>query len=180
MSIDTNTIVSDITTAAESIREAIQAFQLKLREELTPKLSALVEKHSDVIESFRWRQYAPYFNDGDVCEFRVYSEPEILVSKRLRDLIGDAAEDLEEYVDTYVLRDFTGYQNYKGEWVPARYEIGSEEMTKLGEAVEEIEEVMSALSDESIEDAMKTVFGSDNIVTVTVDGVESEEYGDHD
>lgn len=33
-------------------------------------------KHPTV-ESFSWRQYTPYFNDGDECVFSVHSYPEI-------------------------------------------------------------------------------------------------------
>jgi hypothetical protein len=181
MSTDTTTLVSEINGAAAAISEAMKAFQEKLRAELSPKLSALVAKHSEVIEAFRWRQYAPYFNDGDACEFRVYDDPEFLLSPTLRQLLDEeTGEGADEFVDSYALNDFTGYESYGRGWVPPTVEAPTELVEKLRLAIDEIEEVVSALADSSIESAMEAVFGSDNIVTVTAEGVESEEYGDHD
>lgn len=37
----------------------------------------LFARHPEM-ESFAWSQYTPYWNDGDVCEFGVYTgDPEI-------------------------------------------------------------------------------------------------------
>ncbi|RLK24105.1 hypothetical protein DER29_2002 [Micromonospora sp. M71_S20] len=38
-------------------------------EELRPLLRALLD--DDVVTEFGWRQYSPYFNDGDTCDFSV-------------------------------------------------------------------------------------------------------------
>lgn len=32
----------------------------------------IFEKHGDIVDTFGWTQYTPYFNDGDPCEFTVH------------------------------------------------------------------------------------------------------------
>jgi hypothetical protein len=61
----------------EKIKSEMAAFDAK-RKELTSELQKafpelfkeFFEKHPWV-ESFKWRQYTPYFNDGDECTFGV-------------------------------------------------------------------------------------------------------------
>ncbi len=61
----------------QSFRDKID----KLRKEKREAANALFEeetkslfsKYLDLV-SFSWRQYTPYFNDGDTCYFHVYGE----------------------------------------------------------------------------------------------------------
>lgn len=52
---------------------------------------AIFEKHGDIVDSFGWTQYTPYFNDGEPCEFGV------------NDLFihAKADKDLDNYEENY-------------------------------------------------------------------------------
>jgi hypothetical protein len=58
----------------QSLRQAQQDLQLRLKEQgklaFQEHLKEFFEKNPEV-ESLRWTQYTPYFNDGDECHFRV-------------------------------------------------------------------------------------------------------------
>lgn len=56
--------------AAEAAKRESRAL---LRDALAAKAASLFEKHPKV-EGFSWRQYTPYFNDGDPCRFGVHAD----------------------------------------------------------------------------------------------------------
>lgn len=69
-------------------------------EELQAELRALLEFES--FTALRWRQYTPYFNDGDACVFQIYG-----VGLRVADLddgmeVGDYGDGFADIPSTYV------------------------------------------------------------------------------
>lgn len=64
-----------------SIQEQMQKLRLEKQRQAQAVFKAEAAKlfeANPMLQSFGWRQYTPYFNDGDTCVFGVYSdEPDI-------------------------------------------------------------------------------------------------------
>lgn len=145
------------------------------------------------VHSFGWKQYTPYFNDGDVCEFGV-SDPWIKT-------VDDAEEeDDDEYLEIgdlhrtlgnhdYVQRERTPEEiaeytkRYTTKW--NRYPFAAthtwdrvDREPKYPETMKRAEK-LKRIQRYEYEYAMKQAFGDHARVTVTKDGFQIDEY-DHD
>lgn len=79
--------------AMEIASKALQDAHSVAREAFTEGTREIFQRFPK-LQAFRWRQYTPYFNDGDACEFYVYaSEPDMKA-------IGD-----EDFTDGYEIGD---------------------------------------------------------------------------
>ena len=113
------------------------------------------------VTALRWRQYTPYFNDGEPCEFSV-NEAYV----RFTPLEEEDDEERGDYGDGFV-----------SEW-EMRYnrsdysEFSDEFLNELKEALKKWEELNS-------EEVCRRNFGDHSTVTATLKGFEVEEY-DHD
>jgi hypothetical protein len=141
--------IGDLDSAVAEMK----AMRIKVAETgkaaVSKAIKAFLAGHPEV-ESIRWRQYTPYFNDGDACEFSVRG---IYVK-----LVG-ADEDGGDYED--------GYED--------EYGLDKEKHAQLRSDMTQLD----ALFD-SAEDTMKVTFGDHVQVTVGRDGeAEVEEYS-HD
>ena len=147
---------------AEKIKKLNEELKGQFSEALKEGANELFSKYPD-LESFSWRQFTPYFNDGDPCEFDIYEEPHNLIYKG-KD-IGEYSEENEERV--YKWRDksltkfgatlFNSYQEYNS----MKQEI-----------------INFILLLEPMSNTVQSVLG-EGLVTISRDGVEVEEY-DHD
>jgi len=132
-----------------------EAYDTKLEEEgedaVKELFKELFDKHPQ-LQSVTWRQYTPYFNDGDPCYFRV--------GEFETDFDGEEAdEDEDEEVD-----ETTG-----------PLDIVTEEVIDydaINEAVGELEGLLP-------EDVLEYVFGDHVTITATREGFEVSEY-EHD
>lgn len=64
-------ILDEITKAFAEFEAKKTKLITQLKEEFPKLLAPLFEKHP-VVKFINWRQYTPFFNDGDVCEFGRY------------------------------------------------------------------------------------------------------------
>lgn len=155
-------------TTLEKIKAELEAFEAKkqvfvedLRKEFPTMFKELFDK-SEKIESFGWRQYTPFFNDGDTCEFGVHaSDPDI----NGEDIYNN---DWFDWRIRYYLRGDEKYANLLTE------------NPKLDvEAYKVVAEFISVI--ESIpEDFLKDLFGDHAQITIHKDGkIDVDEY-DHD
>lgn len=147
----------------DNIKKELKAFEEKRAEMVKtlqvefPKLLTPLFEKSKLIESVGWRQYTPYFNDGDECIFGV----------RQDDLQVNGEE--QDEMPWYDWRYFS--DRYKKE-LDGNTEINPEEM----QVVKEFSEVLQSIP----EDFYKDLFGDHVEVTVHRDGrIDVEEY-DHD
>jgi hypothetical protein len=139
----------------KTIKEKVAA----LAEELKAAIKPAIKEQTDAIfaadanvKSVNWTQYAPYFNDGDACEFSV-REPWVRF---------DDEDTPEEDVDE------------DAEWENT---AGSFDNEALNNALQALSELIQS---EEIEGAMKQAFGADSIITIDRAGnVTVDEY-DHD
>lgn len=103
--------------------------------------------------SVSWRQYTPYFNDGDSCTFRAYTDyPEMTVM-----VDGEEIEDEEFSPSDYAIK----YMDPK--------------LLPFYDKMKTVHEWLSAFD----EDYLLSAFGDHARVTLTRDGVDVDSY-DHD
>lgn len=145
-------------------------------EELAPLFQALVD--DPTIVEFGWRQYTPYFNDGDTCDFSVH-ELWVRTTAEYETTDEDGGEygiwDLGlEYHPS--LGDVYGH--YEGDW-PNRYFV-REGYEGPGEArYDRCLELDKALQSGAFDNVLLDHFGDHALITVRKDSIEVEEYS-HD
>lgn len=112
-----------------------------------------------LVKEIRWRQYTPYFNDGDLCVFTVHS-PVAIISEK----------DNEKYhlveKDDFTVVDSNGNITVEGYTYSGRSRL---------------EENLCGLSD-TLRDlgfVLEKVYGDDAEIIVTKDGITVEEF-EHD
>lgn len=59
----------DIAAIEEQIKELQKSMAVRGKEIFAAETAVIFEKYPD-LNQFGWRQYTPYFNDGDACTFR--------------------------------------------------------------------------------------------------------------
>lgn len=140
-------------------------------QEFIDALDALVNLPG--VESVRWEQYTPYFNDGDACVFNTHEF--VVKLDNFDDVEGDYGEG---YLAAYELRSYKeGYDWRSGdEGLEYKYGTGDEavDTTEIYQALQHVGEIVdhhySILSDK---------FGDP--AQVTYDGESfNVEYYDHD
>lgn len=125
-------------------------------EEFGPILSAALGDAR--IEAIRWRQYTPYFNDGDACEFGIH---DIEVKPVGSD--PDAGDYSDGFIDHWSL----GYYADKR---------GDDRMRELKEATADLNK---AVAGGEFYDVLLDAFGDHANVTVTTEGITVDFY-EHD
>lgn len=135
-------------------------------EEFQPILQAVLDDPS-VIE-FGWRQYTPYFNDGEPCTFSVYG----LWVRTTDDEDGDE-DDLEMWGHRS-LGKVSGHRDEStGDWVKDPYEGPDEARFLRCKALE------AAVEGGHFETVLLDAFGDHAAITVRRDGIQVDFY-DHD
>jgi hypothetical protein len=147
--------VKEFQETKTRLNEKIKAFQevmLKEGKDLFRQMSQTLFEENPNLGKFGWKQYTPYYNDGDECVFSAYSDYPIIK------LISDTHAD-DGYRD-----DFDEEQ-----W------FTEEETTPEAIAWKNVKKFLEQFSDEDF----KLLFGDHVEVVVTRDGVEVNEYS-HD
>ncbi|MBX9392229.1 hypothetical protein K4749_01110 [Streptomyces sp. TRM72054] len=152
-------VQGDITPGATRVEQ-------KPLEDLQPILQAVLD--DPTIVEFGWRQYTPYFNDGDPCEFSAHG----LWVRTTDD--EDADEDELEMWGHRSLGKVSGHRDQAtGEWVTDPYQ-GPDEARYL-----RCKELEKAVEGGAFEVVLLKAFGDHAEVTVRRDGIEVEFYS-HD
>jgi hypothetical protein len=143
----------------KQIREMQAEVQKKIREigqdGMREVFAEVFAQHPD-LEAVRWRQYTPYFNDGEACTFSV-NDAYIKFKGYPKD---SEDEDCGDYED-----GFDYYSSYRSEDYPVGF----------GKAYEAVQEVFRIADD----DIFLAIFGDHVAVTVSRAGIKVDEY-DHD
>lgn len=141
--------------------EALKKTHLEKSKELFTEVSKKVfEAHPKLI-SFGWRQYTPYFNDGDECTFSARTDkPDI------NDIDGYDVNFGDEFV--------TDYNSSKVNGVYPKIKNNSFD-PDLAAALKTVKAFLGEMKDEVLRD----LFGDHVSVRVTAQGTEVEEY-EHD
>lgn len=140
----------------------------------------LFEKHP-ILENFSWRQYTPYFNDGDECTFHAQTDDPKFNGEDPWD--GDLYKKLKSTNRVATGRQIV-YRNGHGE--PFKNFDGTDRMTAeyedvtnedydpvIASAYNDLKTFLNAFDD----DALKMMFGDHSEITVHRDGrVDVDEY----
>lgn len=117
------------------------------------------------VESVRWQQYTPYFNDGEACVFRIYDA-------YVR-IAGDTDQDAGDYGDGYR----SNWELSDGYGATRRFkEIGGFSTEPIAEALGEFTNVLESGRHYVV---LEKKFGDPAQVTATAAGFEVEYY-EHD
>jgi hypothetical protein len=155
-------LANQIGVFIETVQEAEKELQEKCEETLREVFQKFWERNPEV-NSVVWVQYAPYFNDGDPCIFRV-CDP----------VFSNAwmAEDIEDI--TY---DYSGMKEEI--WVWENYgdlPLDSGENLKKDSGA-----ITNLICSSELANTMESLFGSDSRVVATREGFEAFDYsGQHD
>lgn len=171
---DIKDFVNQMQVATKKIEDAkAEATKLAL-DTFNGQVTTLFEMYPQV-QSVTWRQYTPYFNDGDTCEFSAYIDEFDTV------VLDNNGEEVEnEYVAPGKYRDAveTGldsfvdpYATYKG----GQYESAVVQITDEHKFLVLLQKMLVAMGD----DIMLNTFGDHVQVKVSRAGVNVDEY-DHD
>lgn len=154
----------------DDIREELKKAEKSATKDIMNLLKELMV-NNPLIAGVRWTQYTPHFNDGEPCEFGV-NDPEFKFNLGAPTKMEDEDEDdngNEGWYDDYSIDD---------EFFEKRADIlNFEKIKEVKKGLKDIETVFGKLRD--MESQLETMFGDHMQITVTADGVETEEY-DHD
>jgi hypothetical protein len=173
---------------SEELTKQLESFQAKreaLRKESSTLTDSVIASLQTIItvapgvEAIRWQQWIPGFNDGDACEFTVgelqVKFSETLAKEYKNEEVKSKSEDDENedeenengdgFVDMYDLEAFIK----KNMDVLNHDQIGVLEYQH-----EAIEKLWGALS--SMENELESRFGAGMQITVSKDGIETEDY----
>lgn len=118
------------------------------------------------LKSFSWTQYTPYFNDGDTCYFSANTDY-LTINGEHED---DATWSQEKKVISW------GTYNRDKRIYEGRIEQDNPEYDKeLSEAVDKVKKFLNLFDDKFYQDQ----FGDHTMVTVTPNGIDTEDY-EHD
>lgn len=184
----TNPILEKIKTELAAFEEKRKLMLVEIQKEF-PVMFVDLFKQTPKLKSFGWRQYTPYFNDGDTCEFYVHTDdPYINGKNEEHDDINENEVSLRIYeykklkTDEDIrindeLAEKSGLHWYKGKG------IGSDGLgynpnydADVAHVVREIQSVLENIPQEFFKD----MFGDHCVVTLFADGkIKVEEY-EHD
>lgn len=130
-------------------------------EEFTPLIQAVLDDEN--IAAFGWRQYTPYFNDGEPCVFGASS---LWAAPKGR----DRSEDEDEYESKFHLEWGEIWGGYRSEEpISAELQASRELLIPLSTAIERGE----------FDNVLLEAFGDHAEITVRRDGITVETYS-HD
>lgn len=146
-------LLEKINAQLEELKEKRKALVSELQKDF-PSLIVPLLAESKRIESIGWRQYTPYFNDGDECVFGVNND-----YLEVNGVDEDNADFLNEKI-----------------WKDGKYENNPDIDQHEVAIFEKIQSVLKSVPD----DFYKDLFGDHVRVTIHKDGrIETEEY-EHD
>lgn len=101
---------SELLSEYKELTDRISALREQAKEKaktiLKEGMVSYFQKHGHLTECIVWKQFTPYFNDGEACEFRVH-EPVVI----MKPLVESDEEDEHEYTEdskyAYSIDDFT-------------------------------------------------------------------------
>lgn len=163
--------------ALKAEREALNEKIKNNSKDLFKAFSKDVFEQHPVLVGFNWRQYTPYFNDGDECIFEARTD---YPGVRFTD--GDESE----YDEWYPGKDHYSYEK-TGKKKVYSWGGSSDELAMVlnDKATPEEHQKLAAVTavksflDNFDDDTLKAMFGDHQKITVTASGVEAEDY-DHD
>ena len=196
MSLSDNPNMQEIVNLRQQIESARVQMKEAAKGMMKDGTAAIFAEYGDLIHSFGWTQYTPYFNDGDPCEFSM-GELSIIGKQDLRDALEEEGIDPDGELDEWEVREIysnndwnyegsKSFSTYRGKVAKTITEYtddyrNSKEVPnpdyddRYAEARQACEAVYNALDN----DTARELFGDHVQVVITAGGVEVDEY-EHD
>jgi hypothetical protein len=127
--------------------------------------------HQDV-KRFGWRQYVPYFNDGEPCEFGAHSVWVQTVADVDAEDPDDFDSDALEVGNYHPTMGTKWWDDVTNRWVTKPMGLYPE-VNALAEALKK------AVESGAADNVLRAAFGDHAVITVTAEGIDVEWY-DHD
>lgn len=147
-------------------------------EDLAPIMQAVLD--DDGIAAFGWRQYTPYFNDGDPCVFSAYG----VWAARPQDLNSEDPDEIDtESLDVDYGDRLGKYEG--GEWVPDpenppfNMRVGVSYVGPDQSRYDRCRALSQAIDSGAFDDVLLEAFGDHAQITVTRGGITVSFY-EHD
>lgn len=160
------------------IKELISEFK-KSEEELVKKLKENFKTITEEIfaefpnlEYISWEQYAPSFNDGDACEFGVY-EPTFVFKKTDEEIAAINEDEEDEDEDYDVSRVFS-----RGIDEDSRHFTATDYPDE--KKYKSLRDFSNMITDSSMENVLRSTFGSDHSIVIHRSGKIDTSYAEHD
>ncbi len=171
-------VLAEIKEQTEEIKKIKQDLTQKLQPKFKDIFIPFFDKYPEVKE-IKWRQYTPYFNDGEPCEFGV---------NELNGFFGTDDEcEYEGSLPSYSIDEVVEYRkngindnwsDWQKEYYPKKskeYPADTDRLQSLNTDFRQLNSLVMAIP----EDIMLDLFGDHSEITVTKEGIDVEEY-DHD
>lgn len=159
-----STIIDNFITEYDTF---VSEFSKKAQEKLK-EVILLFWNENPGVKVITWTQYAPYFNDGEPCEFGV------------NDITYSNAVDYDD-IRALSCGDYDG--DTPGIWAVSSWNTESsiKKVGATGADPESIKKFSGFIESEAMENVLKTVLGEDVRVVITRNGIACEDYsGNHD
>ena len=194
---NTQDIINEVKNITAAIEDAKKTATQRGQQLFKNAVAALFDENPE-LESFSWKQFTPYFNDGDTCYFSVkewslevndLSEEDMyeydLILQNTPESIAQIKteiQELEEQIKKMPVSEFADYKspgsqlrnkvsNLKSN-LPDDESITKEEAQKKVNLFNSISELVFAFD----EDMMLSLFGDHAQIIVTKDNIEVEHY----
>lgn len=162
----TKLLFEQITKAKAEINKIKSELSEKIKTNFHGVAKELFDAYPE-LDSFGWRQYTPYFNDGEPCEFRsMHDYPTI----NGNDENYGESEQPEGVLDIVQLGSKTIWNRSQGSIENPNYN------PYYAEIVKTVKEFLNQFDD----DDMKDLFGNHVSIHITANGVDVTDYDDHD
>ena len=126
------------------------------------------------IESVRWVQYVPGFNDGEACEFTVGDLSATLSPiGRAKFLSEEQTEEADDKDDEYYGENGIVGLDYRYDYKTKTFKYANPSAQETGNAVHQFSEIISS---DALEPILKKMFGYNVIVVAKADKVTIAEY----
>jgi hypothetical protein len=158
-------MIAEIKEKQAEIKRLQKELQERSSEIFLSSFKKLFEE-TPKLQSFGWTQYTPYFNDGDTCYFSVHTDY-LYVN-------GDY-QDSANWINEKKVISWGTYNRDKRIYEGRIEEDNPEYDKELSEAVDKVRTFLK-LFDKNF---YQSQFGDHTLVTVTPNGIETEEY-EHD
>lgn len=160
---DRLTVLAEIAAKQQEIRRLTLELHQEERGQLEADLQAFLQEHP-IVQAITWEQYTPYFNDGDTCTFSVGDAT-------LHEALGDDGFPHDTLYEKRVIG--------QGRWGP-NFVWDSRPNPNYTPLHDRAQSAFSEIWQAYSHDDFEAIFGDHKKVTVTRDGINVEDYTDHD
>lgn len=175
------TEINDLVAALARKKAALDKEIQDASKELFRDTSAQIFEKYPELETFAWVQFTDYFNDGEPLEFRVRNDQESIQINDEEYFWGLGEEEPRFYEDLWSLKRSGWFvSSWDKEMVSMNYtEFSEEEVPWKARVRHEVALLLAAIC-EIDDDILKDVFGDHVEIKVSREGIEVEDYTDHD